>query len=184
MSKTPRPADWNSLDARPPYSLLHRLSTAFVRLQGEAALKHVDARRPTEEQAVRISNVVEGLAAELSMPSARVFVYDGEPNALVARSAGRTLAISSSFLDELTRTELEAVAAHCLVRLVPPTRLGDPVGYDDDVRAAALTKFPPALAAALEKATPHKGRYAPLYFVAQHPSHRPVELRIAALGDL
>lgn len=178
------PSGWNSLDARPPYSLLHRAATAFVRLQGEAALKHLDARRPGDDEAVRLTNVIEGLAGRLSMPSVKVFVYDGEPNALAARSAHRAMAISTSYLEDLTRTELEAVAAHCLVRLVPPTRLGDPVGYDDDVRAAALTKFPPGLADALAKARPQRGRFAPLYLVADHPSHRPVSLRIAALNEL
>lgn len=153
-------------------------------MQADRALKEIDAHRPNDDEATRLTNVVEGLVARLSIPSARVFVYDGEPNALVARSAGRTLAISSKLLDELTRTELEAVAAHCLVRLVPPTRLGDPVGYDDDVRAAALTRFPPGLVAALSKMEPHTGRFAPLYMVAEHHSHRSVELRIAALNAL
>jgi Zn-dependent protease with chaperone function len=177
-------SDWNSLDARPPYSLLHRAATAFVRLQGDRALKEIEARAPKDDEAVRITNVLAGLAAQLSIPSARVFVYDGKPNALATRTGGRTLAISASYLEDLTRSELEAVAAHCLVRLVPPTRLGDPVGYDDDVRAAALTKFPPALASALAKATPQSGRFSPLYLVAEHQSHRPVELRVAALTDL
>jgi hypothetical protein len=59
-----------------------------------------------------------------------------------------------------------------------------PVGYDDDVRAVALTRYPPALAKALHKMQPTSPRFGPMWMIASDDVHRPVGERIAALGDL
>jgi hypothetical protein len=177
-------SDWNSIDARRRQPVTQRVANALARLRGGAALREVKAHALPAESSQRLLNVVQGLATTLSITVPRVLVYSGDANALVARSGGGTVAIEATYLDQLTRTELEAVIAHCLVRLTPASHLGDPVGYDDDVRAAAVTRFPPALASALTKAHPYGGRFGPLYLVADHPSQRPVAERVAALNDL
>jgi hypothetical protein len=177
-------ADWNSLDVRREQPLARRIATALTRSRGRAALREAGARPLSPESSARLMNVVTGVADALSIPVPRVFVFSGDANALVVRSGRDTIAIATSYLQSLTRTELEAVVSHCLVRLTPSSHRGDPVGYDDDVRAAATTRFPPALASALTKARPYRGRFAPLYLVAEHPSHRPVAERVAALNDL
>lgn len=147
-------------------------------------MRSVGARPLRDDEGDRLRNVVAGLAERLRLPPPRLYLYEGAPNAFATRRGGGAIAIERSFLDGLARTEVEAVAAHCLVRLGPATRLGDPVGYDDDVRVAALTRFPPALSSAIAKAEPERGRFAPLYLVAEHRSHRPVAERSAALADL
>jgi hypothetical protein len=126
-------------------------------------------------------------------------IPDDVPNAMVCRAKGPALAVTRGLLDDFTRTELEAVIAHCMVRLLSTdverasmalaqgplgTRSIPRVGYEDDVRAAAVTRYPPALADAVEKAKPMKGRYAPFWFVADDRSHRPAQERAAAIRDL
>lgn len=186
MISTDRPSeDWNASDARVVrFGWGRRFATALTRLQGPAALRSVGAEPLRDGEGDRLRNVVAGLAERLELPAPRLYLYEGAANAFVIRSGGGAVAIERSFVDALARTEVEAVAAHCLVRLGSATRLGDPVGYDDDVKVAALTRFPPALASALAKAEPERGRFAPLYLAAEHPSHRLVAERIAALEDL
>lgn len=178
-------SDWNAPDARPSVPWGRKLSVALARRRGAAALRAVAARLIADDEADRLRNVVSGVAERVGAPELRIYLYEGPPNAFVARVGGHgVVAMERSFATALARSEVEAVAAQLLVRLAPPARTGDPVGYDDDVRAAALTRYPPALAAALEKAEPERGRFAPLYLVGEHPSHRPVSERIAALNDL
>ncbi len=106
-------------------------------------------------------------------------IYKGPPNAVVVPGHG-PVALADSALDQLARTELEAVLAHCLVRLAHARRT-DPVGYADDVRAVALTRYPPGLAKALERLVPQDSHW---FVVASVRSHRPVAERIAALEEL
>ena len=54
----------------------------------------------------------------------------------------------------------------------------------DDIRAAATTRFPPALVSAIEKAEPRGGRFGPFWFVGTGPADRSVDERIATLQDL
>jgi peptidase M48-like protein len=153
---------------------------------------------PTE----RVSNIASGLASRLAVQTPRILVLESAtPNALVVGARGAsTVIITRSMLDEFTRTELEAVLAHCLVRVaegrlryaVTSARLGrwaarfaPRVGVADDVHAAALTRYPPALASAISKSDPHvDDRFGPLWFVWNGTSHVPSERRAAALLGL
>ncbi len=158
------------------------------------------ARRVSGENAARVENLAAGLAEASGLPVPAVYlVSDRVPNALVFRKWGPAIGVTRALLDTYSRTELEAVVGHCLVRLNSRhhrlallaaywgrigARLAPTVGTDDDVKAAALTRYPPGLVRALEKAEPASKRYAPLWFVAEGPSHRRVPERIAALQDL
>lgn len=148
----------------------------------------------------RPHNVVDGLAPRLGIPRPDLYLIDeGGPNALVSSRHGGAIALTRTLVEGFSRTELEAVLAHCLVRLRAgsvqraTTKLAfgpfgrmliDPVGASDDVAAAAVTRYPPALISAIEKAQPRANKCAPLWFVPERPAGRdPVE-RIEALSDL
>ena len=173
---------------------------SWVNNQGLLALRSAGAMRIHRSEHERLWNVVEGLAADLSVKVPALFVIDkGGPNALACIARGPALAVRRSLLEEFTRTELEAVVAHALARFVtsdvdratlgisfgPLWNKGVPrVGYADDVRAASITRYPPALAAAVDKAEPVGDRFAPLWFVGEGRAHRPPAERAAALRDL
>ena len=150
------------------------------------------------DESPRLANIVAGLASDLGMPTPELLaVEDVEGvNALVLRTPRPAIAVTRALVDELTLTELEAVVAHCLVRhrsaplahgrswarqLLRPCAAR--VGWEDDIHAAALTRYPPALASALRKATPQT-TLSSLWFVADGPAHRPAEERAAAIEDL
>ena len=172
----------------------------WVENQGLFALRSVAARALPPDEQPRLHNIAAGLASDLRTEVPSLFVIErGGPNAMACRARGGAIAITRSLLDTFTRTELEAVVAHCLYRLTskeidhasyglalgPLGRTMIPrVGYDDDVRAASLTRFPPALAAAVEKAEPALGRFRPLWFVAKDRSHRDPSERATAIRDL
>ena len=177
------------------------LVVVWTRSQGRVALRRYRARSAHPDRHARFINLVEGLAPLMDGGSPTVMVLESKLcNALVTRAGGKpTVAVTSLLLDVLARTELEAVVAHGLVRSgLDPTlhasaacslgrlsgSLAPPVGYDDDVRAVALTRYPPALAKALNKMDPAGPRFGPMWIVARDSHHRPVEERIAALGDL
>ena len=168
--------------------------------QGLLALRSLKARRIHPEDEPRLVNITTGIARDLGVAPPALFVIpEDAPNAMVCRAKGPAIGVTRGLLDTFTRTELEAVVAHCMVRLLSSdveraslalaqgplgTRSIPPVGFQDDVRAASVTRYPPALANAVEKAQPLPGRYAPFWFVADDPSHRPVEERAAAIRDL
>lgn len=172
----------------------------WVNSQGLLALRHAGAVRCRPDDEPRFANIAAGLAGDIGLRAPALFVIDkGGPNSLACIARGPALAVTRSLLDNYTRTELEAVVAHGLVRLASGTieratlgialgPLGSksipPVGGADDVHACALTRFPPALAAAVEKAEPRSGRYAPFWFVATGGGHRDVPARVAAIQDL
>lgn len=149
----------------------------------------------------RLENLVRGLAGDHRLVRPRAVVLkDGPPNAFVWRPlwGSAVLAISRSYLGALSRTELEGVVAHCLVRidssdaraatmagLLGPigARVAPKVGVFDDIEAAALTRYPPGLSSAIRKAVPALGA-APLWFVSDGPSHRAAAERIEELADL
>jgi hypothetical protein len=123
---------------------------------------------------------------------------EGDANALVCKRGGRpVVAVSRTLLNTFSRTELEGVVAHCIGRLrrsmLPEAVFaalggripGMPavVGAADDVWAAALTRYPPALAAALAKSGP-PGRIPAFWFAADPPAHEARADRIALLEDL
>lgn len=168
---------------------------------GTAALRSIAAQASEGHGGLRAANLTAGLVRAAGAPHPRIAVFpDGSPNALLAPAARPVLALSQGLLDSYSRTELEAVVAHCLVRLadrrslrraIRAVRLGPwwpareaIVGGKDDLRAATLTRYPPALAAAITKARAVDGRFAPLFFVAEGPSHRPADERARELLDL
>jgi Zn-dependent protease with chaperone function len=168
--------------------------------QGLFALRSLKARRIRPDDEPRLWNIASGLAKDLTVAPPALFVIpDDIPNAMVCRAKGPALAVTRGLLDGFTRTELEAVIAHCMARLLSAdveraslalalgplgTRSIPQVGFEDDVRAAAITRYPPALADAVEKAKPMRGRYSAFWFVADDPSHRPAPERAAAIRDL
>ena len=172
----------------------------WVNNQGLLALRSVTAVRCTREQEPRLWNIATGLAADMKTRVPHLLVIEkGGPNSLVCIARGPALAFTKSLLDGYTRTELEAVVAHGLVRIASGTieratlsvALGPlgtkslpPVGGADDVHACALTRFPPALASAVEKAEPRSGRFAAFWFVAEGGGHRAQSDRVAAIRDL
>jgi hypothetical protein len=149
----------------------------------------------------RLENLVSGLSGDHGLVLPRTVVLESAPpNACVWRPlvGSPVLAISRSYLEVLSRTELEGVVAHCLVRLdssdaraatmadllsAVGARVAPKVGFSDDIRAAALTRYPPGLSSAIRKAGP-TGRSAPLWFVADGPTHRAATERIDELADL
>jgi hypothetical protein len=175
------------------------VALAWLLTQGRRALRSVSAAPAAPATAPRLFNIVEGLAPEIGAPPPTLYVYPShDPNAFVCNSHGPALAVSAGMLEGFSRTELEAVIAHCLVRMatgaVPRAGVAAafgslsawfaPVGWSDDVRAVAVTRYPPALASALRKAKPARGHLAPFYFAASSAGHRASEERAAAVLDL
>jgi hypothetical protein len=172
----------------------------WVTNQGLFALRSAGARKLQPDEQPRLTNIASGLATDLRAAVPSLFVIDrGGPNAFACKARGPAIAVSASLLDGYTRTELEAVIAHCLCRLAtkevdnasygialgPFGRgLVPRVGYADDVRAASLTRFPPALASAIEKADPARGRSSALWFVGAGHVHRAPDERATAIRDL
>jgi Peptidase family M48 len=170
----------------------------WTRAQGRLVLRSVGATHVEPGCEPRLRNLVEGLAADTGYAVPDLWLIpDGEPNALVcgARS-GPAVAVTRSLLDRYTRTELEAVLAHCIVRLpsiaqlsqaVALGGLGDRiarVGFSQDAAAAALTRYPPALAGAIFKAEPTADRFGVFWFVGSDRSHESQTRRAERLLDL
>ncbi|MFP5297852.1 MAG: hypothetical protein ACLGHL_02560 [Actinomycetota bacterium] len=167
--------------------------TTAILTAGKRLLRSVKARPPKDEEAARVRNILEGLAPE----GPALWVIDDErPNALVAWSGGPHIAVTTGLTTGFTRTETEAVVAHCLARIRSgeartTTYLGGAllpkplqVGIPHDVSAAALTRYPPGLAAALGKCVPLRSGWSYAWLVGEPPSHLATAERIAALGDL
>jgi hypothetical protein len=171
---------------------------AWVRLQGRLVLRSLGAVPLHSQEAPRLFNLAEGLApiAGMEVPSLWL-IPQGGPNALVCRWRGPVIAVSRSLLDGYTRTELEAVMAHCFIRLrdvsalseaVALGPLGDKialsVGFSHDAAAAALTRYPPAMARALVKAESRPDRFSALWFAGNDAFHHPKQTRTDMLLDL
>ena len=172
----------------------------WVNNQGLLALRHAGAVRCDREQEPRLWNIATGLATDMKTKVPHLFVIEeGGPNSLVCIARGPALAVTKNLLDGYTRTELEAVVAHGLARLASGTvertmlsvalgplgTKGLPrVGGNDDVRACAITRYPPALANAVEKAEPRSGRFAAFWFVGVDGGHRDQAERVVAIRDL
>jgi hypothetical protein len=157
-------------------------------------------RRLSNKESARAHNVAHGLASDLRMrPPSLYVISKGAPNALVFFDPAPALALSERLLESFARTELEAVVAHCLIRLRDTAvrramvavwlgrrahRLAPDVGLVDDVRTCALTRYPPALASALQKLEPRDPRFGPLWLVGAAAPHRSVDVRVADILDL
>lgn len=178
-------ADWNADDARRGGGKIpFGTRLAAILAGGKAALRAAGAEPGSGPEIARAANLAQGLATDLGMAvTPQVWTYPGAPNALGVRAGRPVIALSTELLATYSRTEIEAVIAHLLVRMVRVDR-SEIIGYSDDVRTVALTRFPPALASALEKATPHDGKFAHHYFAGVGASHRPVAERLVALMDL
>jgi len=173
---------------------------AWVRSQGSRALRAVGARPGRAGELARLESLVQGLASDLGIPPPDLLVTDEHgPNALVAKRSGHVVVVTADLARDFSRTELEAVLAHCLVRIASDqvaaaqvglamgplgAGLGGLTGGSDDVLTAGVTRYPPALASAIKRCEPRRGGTAALWFVAEGPSHVPVAQRIAVLQDL
>jgi hypothetical protein len=168
--------------------------------QGRRALRGARARPVAEDSSPRVENVFRGIEERLDGTGARLYVFASpDPEAFVCHAGAPTVAVSQELVDTFSRTEMEAVLAHCLLRLRSggarraelachlrwlAAAAGTVVGPHEDVAAVALTRYPPALVSALERSAEAGGGRAPLYMVARHPCHAPREDRIAVLADL
>jgi hypothetical protein len=167
---------------------------------GRRVMRNAGARTVEEGSSPRVENVFEGLMERVGPSDARLAEFpSAEPEAFVCHAGRPTVALSRGLIDAFSRTELEAVAAHCLLRLssrgarraelachlrwLSPV-VGTVVGLHEDVSAVAVTRYPPALASGLRRSRQARGRWAPLYMVAIHPCHTGRDHRIAALVDL
>jgi len=145
---------------------------SFPRLAGDRLVANrIGGRAADPRTEARLFNLVEGLSTAAGVRQPRLVVVDSP--GLNAAAAGTTrhrsmVAVTAGLLAELDRIELEAVLAEQLwiVRheeIVPMTVLAATFGLgarwalrDDrdsaaDQGAVALTRYPPGLAAALEK---------------------------------
>jgi len=171
----------------------------WVATRGGAIIRDAGARPLEPHDAPRFENIAAGLSTDLGMSKPGLWIVEeGGPNAFVAWSRGPQIGITRAVLTDFTRTEVEAIVAHCLVRVVsgearartaatalgPLAAGGARVGGALDVASASLTRYPPALASAIGKSTPRAGRYSGAWFSSEAPSHVTPAERIAALDDL
>ena len=154
---------------------------------------------PAAEDDGRLLNLVQGLASDLEVTRPKVWIVaSDEPNAFAVWHRGANLGVTRALLDSFTRTETEAAVAHCLVRLrderATTTYLAALAGlglhsvevdlHYADAKAVAVTRYPPALAAAIEKASPWPGVGTTLWLVGANPAAPHQVARAAALRDL
>lgn len=182
----------------------------FARSRGASALKDAGARPAKPGELSRVRNLVAGLASDLSTTPPALWVIQGadagsafaspnaaNPNAMVGWRAGPVIAVAEHLEESLTRTECEAVVAHCLVRIASgeakatTLRAGmgpfAPTGREAaaaDLPAVAITRYPPAMASALEKVRPRTGPFAALWFAPDAGADASPRSRAAALRDL
>jgi hypothetical protein len=141
----------------------------FRRRQGAADLRAIDAIPLGEGEHLRLWNITEGLTTTVQIAPPQLFLVRSEDcNAFALGGAKPGLGFTTGMLDTYTRTELEAVVAHGVARLVRAGRgrVGEPEA-SDDISAAALTRYPPALASALRKSTPRPDGGAIGWFVPE-----------------
>jgi Zn-dependent protease with chaperone function len=145
---------------------------AWALLAGDRLVASRLGGRPADPRAdARLWNLVEGLATGAGVHQPRLLVVDSPGlNAMAAgrSGSGAVLAVTSGLLVELERIELEAVIAEQLYMirheemaaatvLVATLGVGRSIAIRGDRDSAAdqgaisLTRYPPALAAALEK---------------------------------
>lgn len=164
-----------------------------------AAVAAVEVGDSDREHA-RLVRLVSGIAGDLGIERPGIWVFTTEDrNAFVTSAGSRgAIAVSTRLASELALTELEAVVAHCLVRLhdgltapwwaraVPGwTKRSDPCAPASfDVVAAALTRYPPGLAGAIRRARPREGRDRGMWFVPAASGRCSPDRRITRLEDL
>jgi heat shock protein HtpX len=194
---------------------------AYTRTGATAARGAIGGRPADPVVDARLHNLVDGLGGGAGVPKPELLVLDDPaPNALTFGPDPRhaTLAVTSGLLATLGRVELEGVLARelatikhhetapatvavALLRVLGPigpvaawvrrTALATPA-VDVDASGVAITRYPPGLAAALEKLRADgagvrvgSAATAHLWVVPPDPTlHPPVEERIAALREL
>lgn len=181
-----------------PAALALLIVFLILRTSTTALVSSLDPQ-PARDQ--RLQNIVTGLTGDLGIRAPEAYTVRGPGrNGLVFWYRGRpALGLTAEAVSGYARTELEAVVAHLLARLDRTSggldrtslRLGGILGpcaqgvtIAEDARAAAITRYPPALAKAIEKARPAAGRFSHLWFVGERPGHPSPEARAAALSDL
>ncbi len=173
--------------------------TLWVGSQGRLALRSL-AATPATSESLRASHLVTQLAVDLNVEVPQLWIATrAEANALVCLARRPVLLLTTALIEQYTRTELEAVVVHCLRRCTRKNlmraqvasafggfglRLAPAVGEVDDVMVASITRYPPALASAIRKASPLEPRWSAFWFVANGAPHRPVADRLALLADL
>ena len=171
---------------------------AWVLGQGWLTIRSCGARRLSPGEHPRLAGLVSSLVKQLGLAGVDAAVAPGgEPAAWLCPVGGRAVLVcSESLLERFTLTEVEAVVASLLVRrrdyggLVPlmQAALGPAAGSHggmtpaDDVRALSVTRYPPALASALLRASPVRGRTAAFTFAPASPVTP--EVRAAEIRDL
>lgn len=163
-------------------------------------LAAVGARPVPSGEAPRLINLVEGRARSEGGSTPAVMLFDRpDPNAFIWGGRRPVIGMSRGAVEGFTRTEIEAVVAHCFARLragagrtLPLGFLlgrlaawtGPLVGVSEDVAAVAATRYPPALRSALGKCSPARGMFAPAFFAADGWTHSAVTDRMRVLEDL
>jgi hypothetical protein len=162
---------------------------------GKRLLRSATARRLRAGEEPRWRSLVSGLARDLRIETPDLWVIPAAgPNALVCYAGTRpAVAVTGGMVESFTRTELEAVAAHCLAKEVALgpwwaswlslASLRGPPSGGVDLTAVALTRYPPALASALRKGEPRGGWARHLWFVGSRVTPS-AERRASALLDL
>ena len=172
----------------------------WIGIQGRRLLRRLGARPLLGEEAPRGVSRARGISEDVGIPHPELWVVsDATPNALVCRAGGGAVVVSRGLLERFTRTELEAVIAHCMLRLADPglvrasvaAALGGLAGplvphrdLAEDSSAAALTRYPPALANAIGKCEPRDDKWGSFWFVPAGSRFPSAQRRIRALADL
>jgi heat shock protein HtpX len=144
---------------------------SWARFGGDRVVAgRLGGRLADPQRDARLCNLVEGLSSGAGVRPPRIVVVDSPGlNTMAAGTSGEraVLAVTSALLDELNRMELEAVLAEelYLIRhheVLPDTVVAATFGWGPrpvrvdrdtwaDQGAISLTRYPPALASALEK---------------------------------
>jgi hypothetical protein len=172
---------------------------AWIGAQDRLALRAAGAERLAEDRYPRAHNLAAGLGRQLGVPVTDLRLLPTERvNALACRSGSKVvLALSAGLLEGCTRTELEAAIVSLMLRAegdeIARSRLAAAFGplagpwaqpdAGADIRAAAVTRYPPAVAALLRRLDPEPGRYGPFYLAASSDRPTPAE-RAVEVADL
>jgi hypothetical protein len=172
---------------------------AWIGAQDRLALRAAGAERLADDRYPRAHNLAAGLGRQLGVPVTDLRLLPTERvNALVCRSGSKVvLALSAGLLGGCTRTELEAAIVSLMLRAegddIARSRLAAAFGplagpwaqpdAGADIRAAAVTRYPPAVAALLRRLDPEPGRYGSFYLAASSARPTPGE-RAVVVADL
>lgn len=174
------------------------VAAAWTAARARIALRRAGPAQVPPGDSTRVEGLTSALAEAMGVVRPTVVVVAGEaPNALVVPGRKPVVAITRGAIS-LGRTELEALLVHSLLRaargagsmLALSAALG-PVApatprssIQSDVATVAVTHYPPALAAVLEKADVRRKGAPALWFSGASRAHAPRNERLALLADL